>query len=146
VKSSLPRRLACSLAVVCGLLQPLLGSGTLFGALALVASHGHALSVLADAGHVDLVLTHATLESEEEHHASEPHVHASVRTDDSHVVHLASTDAACDSMRRASHAPAPTACILPPLSSQPRRAATLARRAETPARASPLLETVVLRI
>jgi hypothetical protein len=128
------------------LLQPLLASGTLFGSLALVASHEHALSVLADAGHVDLVLTHATRESEERHHASEPHVHASVRTDDSHVVHLSSTDAAFDSMRRASHVPAPTASILPPVSWQPRRAATLARRTETPARASPLLRTVVLLI
>jgi hypothetical protein len=126
------------------LLQPLLASGTLFGFLALAASHEHALSVLADAGHVDLVLTHATRESGERHHASEPH--ATVRTDDSHVVHLASTDAAFDSMRRASHVPAPTASILPPLSWQPRRAATLARRTETPARASPLLRTVVLRI
>jgi len=127
-------------------MQPLLSSNALVGALALFASHGHEVSVLADSGHLDLVLSHATSEVSDGPHASERHLHAVPDSQGAHVVHLTSSDVARDSMRRGGAADARVASLAPPLLVNPPPVAAPARSLERLAYASVPLRTVVLRI
>lgn len=137
------RRLVWSLALLLGLLQPLLASPA--RAIALLASHGHAhdVSVRADSGHVDLVLAHAA-SSRGERHGAERHLHASPVSEETHVVHLASSDAGRESSRRTADAPAAALAWHAPRSAEPAAppAAAGARLALAPA----LARSVVLRI
>jgi hypothetical protein len=139
------RRLACSLALLCGLTQPLLSSHALAGALALVASHGHALSILADDGHFDLVLSHATSASDARH-AAEQHVHAASASESTHVVHLGSGELARDSMRRGAQVDQPAAGAAQPIAWKPPCILAREPARDRLARARRPLQTIVLRI
>lgn len=139
------RRLAGSLAILWGTL-PLLSPGFLVGAHALLASHDHQVSVLADTGHVDLVLSHAESHASEGPHAVEQHLHSLPASDGAHVFHLTSSDVARDSTRRGGPAEAQTACLTLSRPYSPPPAALPACRRERLALATPLLETTVLRI
>lgn len=141
---SLARRLACSLALLCALLQPLPGSQALMGGLAVVASHGHALSFTADDGHVDLVLSHSTTTSDARH-ASEQHVH-SAPGEGGHVVHLTGGDASRDSIRRGIQIDAPIESCSLPLGVGPPLHRQLSPASEPRAPTPALIRTVVLRI
>ena len=111
--TSRSRPLARLLAVLVGLSQSLLSAPSLAGAHALVAAHGHEVSVRADADHVDLVLSHAPVPATDALHAAERHFHAASGTDGGHVVHLAGGDALRDSLRRGSDPLAAALCFAP---------------------------------
>lgn len=140
------RRLACSLAVLLGLVQPLLTSNGLVGAFALVHSHGHAVSFLAEDGHVDLVLSHGTGDDSGDQHAAEAHLHSALVSEGAHVVHLTSSDVTRDSTRRGVETDAQAAGFMLPTdwSVPPVRMPTSSR--ELLPQTSHLLQTVVLRI
>ena len=104
------RQLARLLAVAVGLSLSLLSAPSLAGAHVLLAPHGHQVSVRADAGHVDLVLSHTSSPVSEGLHAAERHVHSA---EGGHVVHLASGDAVRDSLRRGSDPFAAAPCLAP---------------------------------
>jgi hypothetical protein len=144
VKGSRSRRLAAALAVVCGLIQPLVGSNALVGLASLFHSHGHDVSLLADSGHLDLVLSHATGDSPDDPHAAERHFHTASSSHGDHVVHLTSSDAVRDSMRRAV-VDARTAILQLPFANRPPVVAS-APWLERLAHAPPARQTVVLRI
>ena len=139
------RRLACSLALLCALMQPLLSSHALAGAFALVASHGHALSILADDGHFDLVLSHATSASDARH-AAEQHVHAASASESTHVVHLGSAEVARDSVRRGAQIDQPAASAAQPITWKPPCILVHEASPDRLARAPRPLQMIVLRI
>ena len=135
------RKPAWALAVLLGLMQPLVGSPA--RALAIVASHGHGhqVSVVADSGHLDLVLSHV---ANSEEHPLEHHLHALPDSDSTHVMHLTSTDAGRDCPRRTAEtavASFPWHVMRSPESPAP------ANAAGAPLTVAPILvRTVVLRI
>jgi hypothetical protein len=145
VSASRLRRLACSLAVLAAVAQ-LPASAVLAGALHLmIAPHGHSLSVQVDDGHVDLVLSHQQQEARRSH-GSESHLHALAGAEGSHVVHLASDDAARDSVRRSGSIHAPLASVPSLAHRSSREPAASAAPVRSPVFSSPLLKTIVLRI
>jgi hypothetical protein len=146
VRNSRSRRLTVLPALGLSLLQSSVSLPGLVVALALVASHDHAPTFLADQGHVDLVLTHAANGPSEDRHAAEQHLHSVVHAQDAHVLHLVSNDAAPDSMRRGSKMVAPIASFRPVVSEWPREIRALPRAREGPGSRQLLLQTVVLRI
>jgi hypothetical protein len=101
------------LALLVGLSQALLGAGSLTGLNALVASHAHEVSLRADAGHVDLVLSHGAPPAAIELHGAGSHLHASAGPGGGHVVHLGASDATRDSLRRGSERLAVAASFAP---------------------------------
>jgi hypothetical protein len=123
-------------------------TGVFAGALAaafLADGHGHALTLLRDAGHLDVVLHHGEDES------GEPAGGApgfGVHSGD-HVVHAASADSAREGTRRTT--PAPAAATLAPLAPvalalEPGRLSAQWRAGAGLRRAAALLRTVVLRV
>ena len=146
MKASRSRRLVGFLAILWVLLQPLMSSNALVGVFSLVHAHGHEVSVLADSGHSDLVLSHAASKVPDGSHAAERHLHAAPASQGAHVVHLTSSDLVRDSMRRGGAADARAASLAPPLLVKPPPIAASARSLERLAYTSPRLQTVVLRI
>ena len=146
MKASNARRLAGSLAILLAAMQPLLSTDALLGAHALFASHGHEVSVLADAGHVDLVLSHATSAISDGPHAAEQHLHSAPASGGAHVVHLTSSDLARDSTRRGGHSDTQAASVTLQLPHVRLPVSAPARRGERPASATPQVQTTVLRI
>jgi hypothetical protein len=145
VKASHARKLACSLAILWGLM-PLLSPTFLVTVHALLASHGHEVSVLADAGHIDLVWWHAASEPSDGLHAAERHLHSAPASEGGHVVHLTSSDVARDSMRRGSQADVQAASLTLPLPYEPLLVSAPACHRDRLAFAAPPLQTIVLRI
>jgi len=138
-------RLALSLALLLGLLQPLLSSPA--RALAILASHGHGheVAVVPDSGHVDLVLSHAG-DREPEPHGAERHVHALPASERDHVLHLTGADEGRDSPRRSPDELA--SCLAHAVSRgpEPRPLATSLPTRLAPASDPALVRSVVLRI
>jgi hypothetical protein len=135
------RRLGAILMLACALAQPAAASDALAGGLAL-ALHGnadaHALMMVSDDGHLDLVLCHG-----DDDCRGEPSEDASLSEGD-HVVHLIdSNDAAA---RRLGLDPSPPleVSVALPLARDPRVAACT--RPEDCARVADSLRTVVLRL
>lgn len=139
------RRLAGSLAILWVLMQPLLSSNALVGVLSLFHSHGHDVSVLADSGHLDVVLSHATSEASEGEHVAERHLHAAAVSQAAHVVHLTSTDVARDSLRRGA-VDARAASLALPLPANPPAAGSAPRSVDRLAHAPSPPRKIVLRI
>jgi len=139
-----PRPLVRAAVLALTLGQLVLGhAGVLAGALAAAHAahgHGHALSLLADGGHLDVVLHH----DDEETPPGEAPIGFGAHDGD-HIVHAASSGGARDGSRRASPLLA-LACSGPPsaaIDSDP----TLARSAPVASlAAATLLRTTVLRI
>lgn len=145
MKASRARKLACSLAILWGLM-PLLSPSFLVGVHAFLAPHGHEVSVLADAGHIDLVWSHAESAVSDGLHAAERHLHSVPASEGGHVVHLTSSDVARDSMRRGSQADVQAAGLTLQLPYEPLLISAHACRRERLAAAAPLPQTIVLRI
>lgn len=139
------RRLAGSLAILWALMQPLLSSNALVGVFSLLHSHGHEVSVLADSGHLDVVLSHATNEISEGVHMAEGHLHVAAVSEAAHVVHLTSTDVARDSLRRGP-IDARAASLALPLFANPPAVASEARSVDRLAHAPSPPRKIVLRI
>jgi hypothetical protein len=100
------RALVALLALAIVGVQPLAGSPLAIRALAFLHGHEHAVSVHADAGHVDLVLSHG----EDHDHAHDGHPQAaSPRSlaERDHVVHLAGDDVIAATLRGGTAKPAP---------------------------------------
>lgn len=146
MKTSRTRRLAGSLAVLWALMQPLSSSNALLGALSLVASHGHDVSILADSGHVDLVLSHTANGASDERHLAEQHLHSGAVSEGGHVVHLTSADVLRDSMRRGGQVDAQGASFMLPLHWSPLPVRTHEPQRERSEHRPPLFQMVVLRI
>jgi len=143
VKSVVSRRsLAPAAALVLMLAQLLAGhAGVFAGALAAgFAGHGHELSLLGDAGHVDVVLHHG--DRDDSTGTAGPDLGAH---DGDHVVHFATSDAVRGGNARVGP-PAPTLPIAAPM--QPRESGSRAFReaAAVADGSAALLRTVVLRI
>lgn len=121
-------------------------AGVSAGALTLgFLAHGHQLSLIGDAGHVDLVLHHR---NDREAAIGAPGLGgpAVERHDDDHVVHLASAESSRVSAKRA---PAPIgAVVLPSPADLALRSVTTPNRPLILARGRPaaLLRTIVLRV
>jgi hypothetical protein len=132
------RQRARLLAVGVALSLSLLSASSLAGAHVLLAPHGHEVSVRADAGHVDLVLSHAAIPVSDALLVAERHVHSA---EEGHVVHLASGDALRDSMRRGSErfASAPGLAPFAPRGPAPGGALSLPHECSARATASPAL-------
>jgi hypothetical protein len=146
VKRSRARRLAASLAIVCGLMQPLFGSNALVGLASLLHGHGHEVTLEADSGHLDLVLSHGASNASDGLHAAERHLHTGPAPHGDHLVHLMSKDAVRDAVRRdAVDARVAVSLPLPPFASRPPVVAS-SYRFERFAVAKPVPKTVVLRI
>jgi hypothetical protein len=139
------RKLACSLAILWGLM-PLLSPGFLVGVHALLASHGHEVSVLTDIGHVDLVFSHAEGRTSEGPHAAEQHLHSAPGPEGGHVVHLEGSEVTRDPTRRGGEVDTQIAGFTLPLPYDLVPVSALACRRERLASTAPLLQTIVLRI
>jgi hypothetical protein len=142
VIASRSKRLACTLALLLGAMQPLLSSPA--RAVAILASHGHGheVSVVADAGHVDLVLSHVP--KAHARHGAERHLHAVAASEGEHVLHLTGADPGRDSSRRVADAPVVGFAWHDARSPEPRAHTASMRERVTLAPA--LVRSVVLRI
>lgn len=145
MNSQIARRSLAPLAALALILAQLVaGHAEVFaGALAFGFAghgHGHGLSLLGDAGHVDVVLHHG--EHAERSGAQGPGFGGH---DDDHVVHFAISDTVREGKPRvaAPTAALPAAGSIAPTETGPAR---LAAAADAIARTSALLRTVVLRI
>jgi hypothetical protein len=142
------RRLAVSLALACAAGAQVAPAPGFLASLLAHAIHGddhaHAVVLVADRGHLDLVLAHG---------AEEDHPHAGAPRDDDrhtppsetdHVFHIAVDDAANTTPRRADVSPAvPLAVAAPPT---PLLAWALRPSAEPRARSFDPLRSGVLRL
>lgn len=143
------RKLVLPLALACAGLQVAPGSALLAGLLALGihrGDHAHAVAIVADQGHLHLVLSHG--ETGDHEHARAPqHDHRQTSPSETdHVLHIAGDDATNTTPRRVDTPPAsPPAVVLAALpSAVPAWVVRLSPDAH--ARSSDPLRTVVLRL
>lgn len=149
VKSPGIRKLALPLTLVCAGTQLASGSALLASLLTLGlhdSDHAHSVSLVADEGHVHLVLSHeeqGTHHSRNTSHHGDPATTASERD---HVFHLTDDDAASTTRHRPGFEPAPL--LAAPVAVFPASTPSWLLRAssEPRARSSDLLRTVVLRL
>jgi hypothetical protein len=149
-------RLVALLILTCAGAHPAGGFPLLASALTLGLhgdQHAHSFSVVAEEGHVDLVLSHLPQEPRRgsgrgaHHHASTPHHDdlSNVFSEESHVFHLTGDDAASATPRRSVANAVPLLAIAVTLPSPGPRAAMLFRRSTEPRiRGVDYLRTVVL--
>ena len=143
------RRLRAALLLACALAHPAFSSALLASAVTLAlhgSAHAHSVELVADDGHVDLVLRHVERRPAERCTAPvHAHQHLSHGESD-HVLHVASDDATRNPTRKLWADPTPALVAAPPITP------TLERRSEyrTPEqprfRGSEEIRTVVLRL
>jgi hypothetical protein len=126
--------------------MPLLSPGFLVGVHAFLAPHGHEVSVLADAGHIDLVWSHAASAASDGLHAAERHLHSVPASEGGHVIHLTSSDVARDSMRRGGQSDVQAVSLTLPLPYERLLISAPASPRERLASVAPSLQKIVLRI
>ena len=150
MKSPCIRNLVVPLALACAGLQLAPESVLLASALTLAldaSDHAHSISLFADGGHVDLVLSHEDLGG---HHPGNAHHHGdptSATSERDHVFHLTTAgDAANTMLRRAGLAPSPALATAIAVLPAPATLWLLHHSLEPRARSSDSLRTVVLRL
>jgi len=150
VKSPCIRNLVVPLALACAGLQLAPESVLLASALTLAldaSDHAHSISLFADEGHVDLVLSHEELGG---HHPGGAHHHGDPRSATSerdHVFHLTTADDAANTMsRRAGLAAGPALATAIAVLPAPTRLWAPRPSPDPRARSSDFLRTVVLRL
>jgi hypothetical protein len=150
VKTFWMRTLVVSLVLACAGLQ--LAPESVLRAIALTLSldasdHAHSISLFADGGHVDLVLSHEELGG---HHPGGAHHHGdptSATSERDHVFHLTTADDAANTMsRRAGLAASPALATAIAVLPAPATLWLLHHSLEPRARSSDSLRTVVLRL
>jgi hypothetical protein len=141
------RTLALSLALACAASQLAPGSAFLASLLTDAihrGDHAHAVALVADEGHIDLVLSHG--ETDDAAHEDAPlhdDRHAS-STETNHVLHITADDGANTTPRRADIRPAATVAIAALPATVPIRVPALSL--EPRAHGADPLRTVVLRV
>jgi hypothetical protein len=142
VKTAPLRRSLAPAVVLSLLLAQLLAAhpGVFAGALAAGLDRGHELSLLRDAGHVDVVLHHDS--QGDRAGTGEPGLDAH---DGDHVVHLAASDAFREGARRIA-APLGALPAAAPIEPRPMAAILCSDPAVASVRSAALLRTVVLRV
>ncbi len=141
------RKLAALFLLASAATQPAAGSVLLASALTLWlhgSSHAHAVSVVAEEGHLHLVLSHD--EGAERDHGHAPSHGGPWFAGDDHVFHVTGDDAEVATPRRAAPDPAPALAMAVALPSAPTPARPSRPSPEPRARSSDLLRTVVLRL
>lgn len=119
MKSFWTQKLALPLALVCAIAQSAIGLPLVAGALslgALASDHAHAVALLSDGNHLDLVLSHGDGDAHDHGEAPPGHDHPASFSHSDHVVHITGADATNATPRRAILDPAPVlsiACALP---------------------------------
>jgi hypothetical protein len=141
------RKIGALLVLACAGAQPAAGSSLAMRTLMLGLhgrEHGHRVAVVAESGHLDLVLSHAGAAPHEHGGASHPAAHHPGDPDADHVFHL--TDADDANARRAS---SESVASLAPALTMPYLASTggtLQLAPQPRARGLEQLRTVVLRL
>jgi hypothetical protein len=143
------RKLAALLTLAGVGVQPATGSPLLVSALIVgihASGHAHSVSIFSDAGHLDLVLSHAEGPDHEgdaaPHHEDQP----TTTSESDHVFHVASDNSARATPRshRVSDAPAPAFALA--VSFAPVSISIFRPSSEPRIRASGSLSTIVLRL
>jgi len=135
-----------ALALACAGAQVAPGAALLASALALHASdHAHSVSVVADEGHVHLVLSHDRRGHRDRASAGHHDERATATSERNHVFHFTDEDAA-KTARRAGVAPALAAVTAVAVMPGPTPLWVLLPSLEPRARSSGSLRTVVLRL
>jgi len=140
------RKLAALVMLVSAVTQPAAGSALLASAAVLGlhrSSHAHSVSVVAEEGHLHLVLSHDDRARGDHDHAPSPSGPSFAEPD--HVFHMTGDDAASATSRRVALDPTPPLAIAVVLPSTPALAWSSRPSPETRARSSDLLRSVVLR-
>lgn len=150
MKSPCRRNLVVPLALACAGLQLAPESVLLASALTLglhASDHAHAISLVAEEGHVHLVFSHDG-RGDPDHGVAEHHGDpaATSTSERDHVFHLANDDGANTTSRRAGATTATAAATALAVLPAPALVWVPRRSPEPRARSSDLLRTVVLRL
>lgn len=108
------RRLAVLLMLACAGVEPAMGSPVLGGALRLIlhpGDHSHSVALLSDAGHFDLVLSHAADETHEQPDATADAFAPTPPTRSDHVFHITGDDLLSATQRRVDLAASPASAL-----------------------------------
>jgi hypothetical protein len=138
---------AVLLMLACAVERPVAGSGLLAAAWTLALhGHAHSLSVVAEEGHLHLVLAHD--ETAGHGHGGVPHRddRTTSFSEGDHVFHLSGDDAASTAPRRAAPDPSPPLAAMAALHFDTAPVWLCRPSPEPRARASDHLKTVVLRL
>lgn len=143
------KSLTALVALACGLAQPATSHAGIAGTLALGHhddGHTHAVSVEADSGHFDIVLSHAHAGDGTPIDAGHGPVHSRSCSEPDHVVHLGNEEPSCRSTRPLEPDAAPLTAIPFELPIAEPHARNLSRASAPQSSAASLLRTVVLRL
>jgi hypothetical protein len=113
--------------LLCALVQPAFSSALLASGVTLALhgrAHAHSVALVADDGHVDLVLSHTDRERHDRgsHDHGNDLVHDDTRLahgESDHVLHVASDEATRVSSRKLSIDPAPAIVVAPAVEAEP---------------------------
>ena len=147
MKLSRMRRLAALLTLVCAATQPAAGSALLASALTLGlhgSPHAHSVSIVAEEGHLHLVLSHDEGAHRDRGRALNHYGPSFAESD--HVFHMTGEDAAGVSPRRAALDQTPPLSMVVALPSAPMPTWDGRPSPELRVRSSDLLRTVALRL
>ncbi len=149
MKPSWVRKLVLLVVLACAWAQVAPGGMLLASSLALglhASDHAHSVALVADAGHLHLVLSHDEQTRQDAGGASHHGDRATSAPERDHVVHLTAGDDAATATRRAGLAPAPAVATAVAVLPAPTPMWVLRPSPQPRARSSDSLRTIVLRL